>query len=73
MLLRDAQGRTFDANQLESVIERYDDAVLGGVARVRLSDGTHRLVRLAELELAAVEETIDANFFASWPIWPGSG
>ena len=73
MLLRDADGRTFDAKHLESVLERYDDAALGEVARVRLTDGSHRLVRFAELELAAKDETVDSTFFASWPTWPSAG
>ena len=72
MLLRDTDGGSFDAQDIEALLERYDDPDMGALARLRLGDGSHRLVPVAELERAAMTDTVDSSFFASWPTWPGS-
>jgi hypothetical protein len=72
MLLRDAEGGSFEANDIEGVVDRYRDVEMGELARVRLNDGSHRIVRVAELDLAAMDSTKGSVFFASWPTWPGS-
>lgn len=71
MLISDARGGTFDARRIEALVDRYADEELGDVARVRLEDGSHRLVRIADLDRVAMDETVAANFLASWPTWPG--
>jgi hypothetical protein len=72
MLLRDTEGGFFEAHDIEALSERYDDSQMGEVARVRLSDGSHRIVRVVELDLAAMSDTVGSLFLASWPTWPGS-
>ena len=72
MLLRDTEGGSFNAHDIEALLDRYEDQRLGELARVRLSDGSHRMVRVAELEVAAMNDTVASSFFASWPTWPGS-
>ena len=72
MLLRDTEGRCFEAHDVEAMLDRYHDVQTGDLARVRLSDGSCRTVPVAELELAAMSDTVGSSFFASWPTWPGS-
>lgn len=64
MQLRDAGGATFDSRDIEATTERFQDSDNGELARVRLSDGTVRVVAVFELELAAREDWADATFLA---------
>ena len=73
MLLRDVNGAGFDSREIEVTSERFDDPEKGELARVRLSDGTSRLVRASELELAARGDTAGSSYFGSWPIPPSHG
>jgi hypothetical protein len=69
MLLLDLSRTGFDSDQIESVIERFEDPTEGSIARVRLKDGSVRLVSLNELQLAADEDSnIDGNNW--WAIPP---
>ena len=70
MIVRDVQGRAFDSGQVELTIEEFDDPELGRLAKVRLVDGTARLVRSSELAAAAIDDTASSTFFQRWPIPP---
>ena len=67
MIVRDVQGATFDSRQIELTKEEFDDAELGRIAKVRLMDGTSRLVSASELAAAAINETADATYLQRWP------
>ena len=73
MQLRDVNGAEFDSRHIEVTTERFDDPEKGALARVRLSDGTSRLVRVSELELALRDEIFSSSYFGSWPIPPSHG
>lgn len=73
MLIRDVDGAMFDSGQVEATTERFEDAQKGQLARVRLRDGTSRLVSISELELARRDDAAGASFFEAWPMPSGHG
>ncbi len=73
MLLRDLHGTTFDSRHIEATTEVLHDPEKGELAKVRLSDGTARLVRVSELELAAREDVSNQFFDGTWPLQPWYG
>lgn len=73
MMLNDVDGSSFDSDEVETTIGYLDDETLGQLARVLLADGTYRLVRVSELELASLDDTSDATFYERWPIPPSHG
>ena len=73
MLLRDVNGTEFDSHEIEATTEHFDDPEKGALARVRLSDGTSRLLTVSELELAARDDIAGSSYFGSWPMPPSHG
>lgn len=73
MLVRDVNGAMFDSREIEATTDRFDDLEKGALAKVRLSDGTSRVVPNSELELAARDDTAGSSYFGSWPNSPSHG
>jgi hypothetical protein len=72
MLLIDAHGRAFDPGKIEAQLERYEDERLGELVKLAMVDGTRILVRAADLERAAANDSAGSTFFSFWPVTPGS-
>jgi hypothetical protein len=61
MELRDLDGAGFDSAQIEALVENFDDPRDGRIGRVRLKDGSLRLVGMDQLLLAADQDSRDAT------------